>query len=716
MSEISIYKRASDVTSDEQINIYTFFANVRNGKWKDQIEKVRSMPSGPERDEAKKKLPGATMSGIFQPRNDKALKAFSGFICVDFDKLVDLEDTRKQLGNDRYTYGIFTSVSGNGLAVLVKVDGNKFKEAFEGLQAYYMNKYGLLIDPSCSNISRLRFVSYDPNAEIKNDQSPIFAEYVKKSPGRPKKENKHLFIHTERELEYVLSQIESRFIDITGGYDEWYKIGWSLISKYGEGAREYFHRVSQWNNSYDANECDKKFKYLLQTRPEQINIGTFYHYAKLAGLEVISPKSDHIAKCATMQKRVGVSAEGVISTLEKMEGISAEESREVVEMVFQSEQEIEINEDTIAQIESYVKQFYDLRFNLITQSTEMAGKPMTDRDANSIYVEMKKAVGKEVTKSDCEAVINSNRIPSYNPLLEFFQKYSYRTPVGLINKLASSITVPQDQKFKDHVYPFLFKWLVGMISSIHGEHSPLLLVLCGGQNTGKTQFFRRLLPPELSSYYAESKLDKEQEAEMILCSKLIVMDDEFGGKSKKEATKLKEMTSKQEITVRLPYGKRIVNMKRLAMLCGTSNDVEVINDPTGNRRIIPIVVEKIDHAVYNSIDKVDLLLEAYHAYKNGATAELDGDLKSLLDDTSQGNISYTPERELLLKYFSAPAPGTVSTFMTNTEIKVYIEQRSQQRLSSKMLGMELKALGFPRVAKKINTVTVWGYSLTEIFT
>jgi len=59
-----------------------------------------------------------------------------------------------------------------------------------------------------------------------------------------------------------------------------------------------------------------------------------------------------------------------------------------------------------------------------------------------------------------------------------------------------------------------------------------------------TAELRRLLPKPLANYYAESKLDGGKDDDILLTKKLIIMDDEFGGKSKFEAKRFKELTSK----------------------------------------------------------------------------------------------------------------------------------------------------------------------------
>ena len=73
-----------------------------------------------------------------------------------------------------------------------------------------------------------------------------------------------------------------------------------------------------------------------------------------------------------------------------------------------------------------------------------------------------------------------------------------------------------------------------------------------------------------------------------MTKKWIILDDEYGGKSKREEKRLKEITSKAWINIREPYGRVSVDLRRLSVFCGTSNESQILNDPTGNRRILPI--------------------------------------------------------------------------------------------------------------------------------
>ena len=240
---------------------------------------------------------------------------------------------------------------------------------------------------------------------------------------------------------------------------------------------------------------------------------------------------------------------------------------------------------------------------------------------------------------------------------------------------------------------------------MHGTYSILILVVTGGQRAGKTKFFRNLLPDELMSFYAESKLDEGKDSEILMTKKLIILDDEFGGKSKQDAKRLKELSSKQWFNLRRPFGRTSEDLRRLAVLCGTSNDEEVINDPTGNRRIVPVNVLDIDHEKMEEINKIDLFIEIYNEWiENKEDFMLTKEEIEILNKSSSLNEQPSPEEEMILKYFApSDSLGGNTVKLSNTEIKTYIEEKHPTiRLNPYKMGLTLKKLGFEKRMAKVN--------------
>jgi predicted P-loop ATPase len=241
---------------------------------------------------------------------------------------------------------------------------------------------------------------------------------------------------------------------------------------------------------------------------------------------------------------------------------------------------------------------------------------------------------------------------------------------------------------------------VSIIAAYDGSPVRSVLALVGGQNTGKTEYFRRLLPNSIQKYYAESKLDAGKDDEMLMTQKLIVMDDEMGGKSKQDEKRFKELTSKAVFSLRAPYGRHNEDFKRLALLCGTSNDPSIINDPTGNTRILPVEVISIDHELYNSVDKDELFMELVRLYESGYDWKLTKKELSELNEVSAEFETIPFERELIGKFFLPESAGGYVSFLTSSEIKDYIETNSKQKIiNMRKFGIELKTFFGPALLK-----------------
>jgi predicted P-loop ATPase len=370
------------------------------------------------------------------------------------------------------------------------------------------------------------------------------------------------------------------------------------------------------------------------------------------------------------------------------------------------------NSSLVNDVKSFLNDSYQLRYNLITRNIETNSSQINDMHLNSIYLACR-SQHKRATKDIVLSTIFSDATVTYNPFDEFINSHKSSRPLTAnnIDKLIATIITDTP-----NYEMFIKKWLCSIIASIHGKHSPLMLVLCGGQNSGKTEWFRRLLPVPINRYYAESKLDGGKDDEILMTQKLIVMDDEMGGKSKQENKKLKEMTSKQTFSLREPYARVSVDLNRLAVLCGTSNELQVLNDPTGNRRLLPIHVLSIDHELYNSIDKIDLFIEIYNLYKSGYNYQLTMEEIKLLNESTGEFEASSLEEEMIFKLYEIPKHNSQNMVtLTNTEIITRIKQITGSNCNPKLLGALMKKLGFEQQVVKRGKITARVYKVIEIF-
>ena len=149
-------------------------ALIASDKWRIPVEKVRAAYAKGGKDaavEPKKKLPGVLFSGTFAKRAASALIQHSGLICADLDELgSQLEATFEHIASDPHTLACFRSPTGTGLKVIFRCDPSRpHAESFRACEQFVLEHHGLEIDQACKDVSRICFVSHDPELFIAAD-------------------------------------------------------------------------------------------------------------------------------------------------------------------------------------------------------------------------------------------------------------------------------------------------------------------------------------------------------------------------------------------------------------------------------------------------------------------------------------------------------------------------------------------------------------------
>ena len=229
-----------------------------------------------------------TFSGIFTYRDEQHLVRHSGLLCLDFDHLDDVERHFKTLSEDPRcpTALLFRSPSGDGLKWVIPIDVSvmSHEEWFDALAAYVKDTYGLEADKHCRDVTRACFLPNDPKAYMDVDvfSKPLFVlDAISSEP-----ETMREAIAGDDSFEAVVERIESAQVDIAPDYNQWLSLGFALSDYLGEDGREYFHRLSRFNQKYDEQDTDKQYDNCLKARKEGITIGTFFYLAKKAGVDI----------------------------------------------------------------------------------------------------------------------------------------------------------------------------------------------------------------------------------------------------------------------------------------------------------------------------------------------------------------------------------------------------------------------------------------------
>ena len=248
-THISVYNGVTDNTGT-RMPLGTFLFCK---EYKDDILRLRAVFDKEKRNALKRSLPQATICGVFSPTRAKNnLSQHSGLICVDIDAkdnpdIWDWETLKQDLSVLPQIAYCALSVSGKGLFMVIPLRyPEKHLQQFRQLQIDF-RKMGIMIDSACSDITRLRCLSYDEHPIINENATLYEGVYVEK----PKhKSFPTCFIYegenTSAEVAVCCRKIQQCGIDITASYDDWLKVGCALATL-GESGRSLFHICSRQN-------------------------------------------------------------------------------------------------------------------------------------------------------------------------------------------------------------------------------------------------------------------------------------------------------------------------------------------------------------------------------------------------------------------------------------------------------------------------------------
>ena len=177
--KISYYLSAKDSQSTICCTLSEVLADIKNGKYQQQIDIVRNQHSIEQYKEEKKKLPMFAVSGVLAHRNDDLanLQEYSNLMVADFDHFatrqdaLDFKNKLIQYATSLHLWAIFESPSGLGVKAVLVHDNS---DPSEHGRMFLQIKRDLFpktpqFDMKCGNISRTCFVSDDPDLFINQD-------------------------------------------------------------------------------------------------------------------------------------------------------------------------------------------------------------------------------------------------------------------------------------------------------------------------------------------------------------------------------------------------------------------------------------------------------------------------------------------------------------------------------------------------------------------
>lgn len=352
------------------------------------------------------------------------------------------------------------------------------------------------------------------------------------------------------------------------------------------------------------------------------------------------------------------------------------------------------------QLDEFMKRRYQLRRNTIKgiveyrelKSFHFDFRPMTKEGMNGITLNAI-TEGISAWDADVKRYVESDRIYVYNPIEEYLSSLPAWDGQDRIRALANRI------KCNNPRWPDLFyTWFLSMVAHWQQkdrEHANSTLpLLVGNQGCGKSTFCMNILPPELREYYTDSiDFSKRRDVELALNRFALINMDEFDSISPSYQGFMKHIIQKAVVQTRRPHGTATEQLRRYATFIATSNNFDLLTDPTGSRRFICIEVEgTIDYK--QPIDYRQLYAQAVRAIQQNGRYWFMPEEEAYIMAANQ-RFQYTmPEEEAVYTYFRSPIDGEKFEELTCTELLERVARRRKgvkyTRTVASKLGRALK--------------------------
>jgi predicted P-loop ATPase len=358
--------------------------------------------------------------------------------------------------------------------------------------------------------------------------------------------------------------------------------------------------------------------------------------------------------------------------------------------------------DSYNNLLAYLKTYFEFRFNEVKVQPEFreVGKSkwnnLEERDLNQILNDLRTRGGKlKITKQTLHETINTHSVsPRFDPIKSYFAGLEKWDGKDHFAKLFATLktTNPAMSEL------LLKKWLRGLVATIvkrKGTVNHGVLVLKGKQGLGKTSFALRLLPEQMREYVHSGTIREDsKDAQMLLVRNLIINMDEMANLQRREAAIFKELVTKDEIQIRMPYDRTIGTFTRRASFIGSVNDSTFLNDPTGSRRFWVLDCLSIDWQHMPDMNKV--YAQILHELAQGEQWYL---TRQEENDVQQQNAQFqvpSIEDELVENFCEADDKARKSASEIRGEL-ARASSTSEHEIRLKILGQVLTNRGYDSV-------------------
>lgn len=208
----------------------------------------------------------------------------------------------------------------------------------------------------------------------------------------------------------------------------------------------------------------------------------------------------------------------------------------------------------------------------------------------------------------------------FNPVADYLESLIWDQKPHIENLLPDFLGVAKSRYSVESMKLF-------MLGAINRAYHPgckfdYMLVLVGEQGAGKSTFFKLLAGRD--EWYNDNfnTIDGDKAAEKLRGMWIVELAELLAVKKAQQVESIKAFITSTVDTYRPPYGRRTEQRPRVCVFAGTTNSSHFLTDRTGNRRYLPLLVNKraAKRSMFEQPDKVaeefrQAWAEAFHIYR-----------------------------------------------------------------------------------------------------
>ena len=620
------------------------------GDWKQRVAELRDLVDNGNSDEynsKKKELRVFTWSGIFSKRSNDGLIQHTGRLQIDIDwknkPRIDSEKLRDQLIQDPHIEVAFLSPSGRGVkcGMLIPVCANdiEHKEAYAAAENYFKQQHELIIDPSCKDVSRLCFFSYDPHLKQNKVAKPLdIAKWAQVTTGHTNKltttkigSASHPAVVEERIFDELSPVFVRQLLEYIAGYDDydtWIKVGHALKHALGDDGLSLWEGWSVKSTKWQEADREKWNSF----KPSNTNgAATLIAMAKEGGWQYQSPQTaqsasaqpDNSAKVTKGNYHLNENSKKelvhVCNLHNVHEYLKISQSRIwydsfLNKVLFCGEEEEPIEWDDLLTLR--------LQGNL---QNEFDGMRRLTKDVVRDAVVLYAHANRKNCLTDWLDSLEWDGIPRLDTWLPEYlgaENSSYTREVGRC-------------------------WLLGAVARAYqpGIKFDWMLVLEQKQGVGKSDVLKAMSRgwfDTLTSFNGKDSLDKIQ-------GRWIIEIEELHALNKSEVESIKSFLTTTNDRYRPAYGHFTKDHPRTCVFAGTTNKHEYLRDETGNRRFWPVSCGQLKIEVLRE-NRDQLWAETVGRFKNGETFFINEDARAVAIEMQDSGYEGDAWEEAISKY------------------------------------------------------------------